>query len=130
MQYSTTLPRPGEGLKTEKMPGRWVLARLGKRVLRPGGMELTRRMLERLAIKPSESFKDNDIGRIGGIQLNSVATRAGNKHICWPERPMRQIRAVARWSIQLKDISSLSSRGSEVCPYAFVQPQADRIISG
>jgi hypothetical protein len=31
MQHSTTLPRPGEGLKTEKMPGHWVLARLGKR---------------------------------------------------------------------------------------------------
>ncbi|HEX5705790.1 MAG TPA: hypothetical protein VFX96_00725 [Pyrinomonadaceae bacterium] len=29
--------RPGGGLKTEKMPGHWVLARLGKRVLRPGG---------------------------------------------------------------------------------------------
>ncbi len=54
MRDSTTLSRPGEGLKTEKMPGHWVLARLGKRVLRPGGMELTRRMLKRLAIKPSD----------------------------------------------------------------------------
>jgi ubiquinone/menaquinone biosynthesis C-methylase UbiE len=42
---------PGEGLKTEKMPGHWVLARLGKRVLRPGGMQLTRRMLEALRIQ-------------------------------------------------------------------------------
>jgi ubiquinone/menaquinone biosynthesis C-methylase UbiE len=40
----------GEGLKMEKMPGHWVLARLGKRVLRPGGMELTRRMLKALRI--------------------------------------------------------------------------------
>ena len=40
----------GEGLKTEKMPGHWVLARLGKRVLRPGGMELTHRMLKALRI--------------------------------------------------------------------------------
>ena len=54
MQNSTTLPRPGEGLKTDKMPGHWVLARLGKRVLRPGGMKLTRRMLKRLAIKPTD----------------------------------------------------------------------------
>jgi len=46
--------RPGEGLKTDKMPGHWVLARLGKRVLRPGGMELTRRMLEALAIKRTD----------------------------------------------------------------------------
>ncbi|MCM3874765.1 MAG: methyltransferase domain-containing protein [Pyrinomonadaceae bacterium] len=42
---------PGEGLKIEKMPGHWVLARLGKRVLRPGGMHLTRRMLEALGIQ-------------------------------------------------------------------------------
>lgn len=54
MEHSTTLVRPGEGLKTEKMPGHWVLARLGKRVLRPGGMELTRRMLKHLAIEPSD----------------------------------------------------------------------------
>jgi len=54
MENPTALARPGEGLKTEKMPGHWVLARLGKRVLRPGGIELTRRMLNCLAIKPSD----------------------------------------------------------------------------
>lgn len=32
-------------LPAEKMPGHWLLARLGKRVLRPGGVELTTRML-------------------------------------------------------------------------------------
>jgi len=45
---------PGEGLKTEKMPGHWVLARLGKRVLRPGGMQLTRRLLEALRIQGTD----------------------------------------------------------------------------
>jgi len=49
-----TAARPGAGLKTEKMPGHWVLARMGKRVLRPGGMELTRRMLAALRIGPSD----------------------------------------------------------------------------
>jgi len=44
----------GSGLKTEKMPGHWVLARLGKRVLRPGGMQLTRRMLEALRIQHTD----------------------------------------------------------------------------
>jgi hypothetical protein len=34
----------------EKMPGHWVLARMGKRVLRPGGLELTRWLLDRLAV--------------------------------------------------------------------------------
>jgi hypothetical protein len=48
------LARPGEGLKTEKMPGHWVLARMGKRVLRPGGMELTRRMLDALNIQRAD----------------------------------------------------------------------------
>lgn len=46
--------RPGEGLQTTRMPGHWVLARLGKRVLRPGGMELTRRMLQALRINHSD----------------------------------------------------------------------------
>ena len=45
---------PGTGLKTEKMPGHWVLARLGKRVLRPGGLELTRRMLYALEIQRTD----------------------------------------------------------------------------
>lgn len=35
---------------THKMPGHWLLAKMGKRVLRPGGLELTRVMLERLGI--------------------------------------------------------------------------------
>jgi hypothetical protein len=46
---------PGNDLKTEKMPGHWVLARLGKRVLRPGGMQLTRRMLEALRIQHTDN---------------------------------------------------------------------------
>jgi hypothetical protein len=36
------------------MPGHWVLARLGKRVLRPGGMGLTRLMLSALAIQRTD----------------------------------------------------------------------------
>jgi hypothetical protein len=44
----------GEGLSTKRMPGHWVLARLGKRVLRPGGMELTRRMLKALQISAND----------------------------------------------------------------------------
>ena len=38
----------------EKMPGHWLIARMGKRVLRPGGLELTHRLLEGLAILPSD----------------------------------------------------------------------------
>lgn len=36
------------------MPGHWLLARMGKRVLRPGGVELTRRLLGGVAIGPGD----------------------------------------------------------------------------
>jgi ubiquinone/menaquinone biosynthesis C-methylase UbiE len=38
-----------------KMPGHWLLAKMGKRVLRPGGLELTRVMLDGLNIQPRDS---------------------------------------------------------------------------
>lgn len=38
-----------------KMPGHWLLAKMGKRVLRPGGLELSRVMLERLAIQSRDA---------------------------------------------------------------------------
>lgn len=36
--------------RADKLQGHWILARAGKRVLRPGGLELTRQMLDALAI--------------------------------------------------------------------------------
>ena len=60
----------GEGFKTEKMPGHWVLARLGKRVLRPGGMELTRRMLKALQI----SSKDDVVEFAPGMGITAELT--------------------------------------------------------
>ena len=38
----------------DKMPGHWLLARMGKRVLRPGGRELTEEMLGHVDIGPSD----------------------------------------------------------------------------
>ena len=46
---------PGAELNAQKMPGHWLFARLGKRVLRPGGLELTKCMLKSLAIGESDS---------------------------------------------------------------------------
>lgn len=57
MVMTQTVPSPalpGGGRQIDKMPGHWVLARLGKRVLRPGGMELTRRMLAALKVGPTD----------------------------------------------------------------------------
>jgi hypothetical protein len=41
-------------LDVAKMPGHWLLSRLGKRVVRPGGLKLTRALLDGLAIGPAD----------------------------------------------------------------------------
>lgn len=45
---------PGAKLKTDRMPGHWLLARLGKRVLRPGGLAMTRQLLTDLSVGPDD----------------------------------------------------------------------------
>jgi len=45
---------PCAQLDSERIPGHWLLARLGKRVLRPGGLELTRKLLAALDIGASD----------------------------------------------------------------------------
>ena len=49
---------PGSELDVSRMPGHWLLARLGKRVLRPGGLELTRALLDGLAIGPADEVME------------------------------------------------------------------------
>ena len=53
----TTLPaaRSGATSGVERMPGHSVLASLGKRLLRPGGREMTKTMLDRLEIGPRDA---------------------------------------------------------------------------
>jgi hypothetical protein len=55
---------PGGGLDPARMPGHRLMARLGKRVLRPGGRDLTEWMLERLDIGPDDFVLDPG-GRLG-----------------------------------------------------------------
>ncbi len=43
-------PLPGSALDSDRMPGHWLLARMGKRVLRPGGVGMTARLLDGVAI--------------------------------------------------------------------------------
>ncbi len=42
---------PAEGVDADRMAGHWLLARLGKRILRPGGVELTAKLLAAVDIK-------------------------------------------------------------------------------
>jgi ubiquinone/menaquinone biosynthesis C-methylase UbiE len=45
---------PGHDLRPDKMPGHWLLAQLGKRVLRPGGRAMTCMLLKDLSIGPDD----------------------------------------------------------------------------
>lgn len=45
---------PFAHLSVAKMPAHWLMARLGKRVLRPGGIEMTRWMLDELRLGPQD----------------------------------------------------------------------------
>jgi hypothetical protein len=47
----TEVPRT---ISESKLPGHWLLAKMGKRVLRPGGLELTKRLLAELDISPHD----------------------------------------------------------------------------
>jgi SAM-dependent methyltransferase len=46
---------PWDGRDIATLPGYWFLGSLGKRVLRPGGLRLTKQMLAALAIGPEDS---------------------------------------------------------------------------
>jgi hypothetical protein len=73
---SSTESLPGEHLDADKAPGHWLLARLGKRVLRPGGLKLTRTMLEGLNIR-----SDDDVVEFGpGLGITAGMTLAQKPH--------------------------------------------------
>lgn len=55
-QATTDAELPGSDLDVAKMPGHWLLARLGKRVLRPGGLGMTQSLLRGLAIGPTDEI--------------------------------------------------------------------------
>lgn len=55
MKPSTTEHQlPGESLNVATMPAHWLLARIGKRILRPGGRKLTQTLLVALQITPED----------------------------------------------------------------------------
>ncbi|MGE5191589.1 MAG: class I SAM-dependent methyltransferase [Deltaproteobacteria bacterium] len=69
----------------EKMPGHWLLARMGKRVLRPGGLELTRRLLDELAISGSDDVVEFAPGL--GITANLTLAREPNSYTAIERNP-------------------------------------------
>ncbi|PWV45380.1 class I SAM-dependent methyltransferase [Chitinophaga sp. S165] len=84
-----------EKTQIEKMSGHWLLAKMGKRVLRPGGKELTLRLLENLNITERDhvvefapgmgfaaalTLKKNPRSYIG-IELDEAAVHSLSKRI-------------------------------------------------
>lgn len=63
----------GEGLSVEKMPAHWLMARMGKRVLRPGGLETTRWLLDRLRIAAEDDVVEFAPGL--GITAREILAR-------------------------------------------------------
>lgn len=57
-----------------KMPGHWLLAKMGKRVLRPGGRELTERLLVQLQIEPTDDVVEFAPG-LGDTARSTLARR-------------------------------------------------------
>ncbi|MYC27941.1 MAG: class I SAM-dependent methyltransferase [Nitrospira sp. SB0662_bin_26] len=99
-QRSTDLEAPGHGLDYGKMPGHWLLAQMGKRVLRPGGVELTSRMLEALDICSTDEVVEFAPGlgltaraalerqpaSYTGIERDETASRQVGKYLKGPGR--------------------------------------------
>lgn len=69
-----SVSRPWDGLHRDRMPGYWLLASLGKRVLRPGGIELTKKMLAELEI----SSRDHVIEYAPGMGITAKLTLQNN----------------------------------------------------
>ncbi|MCY1159595.1 MAG: SAM-dependent methyltransferase [Citricoccus sp.] len=65
---------PGENVDAARMPAHWLLARVGKRVLRPGGRRLTLGLLDRLDVTGRDRVVEFAPG-VGGTTRLIVARR-------------------------------------------------------
>lgn len=88
--------------KLNEQQGHWILARLGKRVLRPGGRELTNKMIEGLNIKGDDDLLEFAPGlgftaslacaknprSYTGVDRNKEALSLANKSIHHPNKRM------------------------------------------
>ena len=80
---------PGEGHDIAKMPGHWVLARLGKRVLRPGGMGLTHWLIDTLDIAGEDDVVEFAPGMGRTAQLVLTASRPATPPSSATSKPPR-----------------------------------------
>lgn len=85
---------PGAGLDATKMPGHWLLARLGKKVLRPGGLGMTRNLLSALSLTSADDVVEFAPGLGVTARLALAANPASYTAI---ERDAAATDQVRRW---------------------------------
>ncbi|MCP3965388.1 MAG: hypothetical protein GY750_01095 [Lentisphaerae bacterium] len=54
--------QPWDGIEVQGMPGYWLFASLGKKALRPGGLSLTSKMLDKLNITSEDDIMEYSPG--------------------------------------------------------------------
>lgn len=72
--FKSTGPVPHPAQDAERIPAHWLFARLGKRVLRPGGMAMTRKMLRALTIQSTDDVVEFGPG-LGATARLALAAR-------------------------------------------------------
>jgi hypothetical protein len=101
---------PGRDLDVAKMPGHWLLARLGKRVLRPGGLELTRALLDGLAIGAADEVVEFAPGL--GVTARTILQRKPMRYT-GVERDTKAAQWTATQLPSKADISVVVGRADE-----------------
>ena len=87
-------PKPGEHLDVSRMPLYALLFRLGRKVFRPGGMDLTRQMLELLDVQAADEVVEFAPGMGATAKLT---LRQGPAHYTAIERDEASVRLVSQY---------------------------------
>ena len=123
--HDLSLEFPGAHLDVGRMPGHWLLARMGMRVLRPGGLELTHKMLEGLAIGSGDDVVEFAPGL--GIPTRLVLARSPTSVVAI-ERDETAARATRR--VLRPDRSTVHSCGPALArlsrKYTITRPFGDQ----
>lgn len=94
----------GREVEAVRQPGHWLLAGMGKRVLRPGGREMTAWMLEQLAIGPQDRVVEFAPG-MGATARLTLAARPQEYTAV-----ERDAAAAARLRARLADVGPTAAR--------------------
>jgi SAM-dependent methyltransferase len=109
-QRSAVIDLPGSDLDVAKMPGHWLLARLGKRVLRPGGIGLTQKLLRGLSIGPGDDVAEFAPGL--GVTARLILERHPRRYV-GVERGAKAMRWTTRQLPQQLNVSVVVGAADE-----------------